>query len=71
MERCHDAYGHAIWDFHCKGYGYEIVERDDGYIDYSSGPPAYFRPIQGLAKSSKKGGPIRQWSGSGYRLRCR
>ena len=37
-----DAYGAAIRDYwHGEG-GYEVVERDDGGIDYSSGPPAYF-----------------------------
>lgn len=38
-----DAYGHEIYDYlknsEVKG---EIVERDDGYIDISGGPPAYF-----------------------------
>jgi SAM-dependent methyltransferase len=37
-----DAYGHALSDYlHGKGRGYEIVERDDGYVDVSGGPGMY------------------------------
>ena len=37
-----DAYGHALWDYlHSKGRGYEIVERDDGYVDVSGGRGMY------------------------------
>ena len=40
------AYGAAILD-HWRGKGgYEVVERDDGWIGYSEGPPAYFAPYQ-------------------------
>jgi SAM-dependent methyltransferase len=36
-----DAYGHALHDY-CLGEGtYEIVERDDGYVDCSGGPAYY------------------------------
>ena len=42
LTQLEDAYGAAILD-HWRGKGgYEIVERDDGWIDYSEGPPAYF-----------------------------
>jgi SAM-dependent methyltransferase len=37
-----DAYGHAVHDFLKEGTGYEIVERDDGFFDVSSGPSFYF-----------------------------
>ena len=37
-----DAYGAAVRDYWRGKGGYEVVERDDGSIDYSSGPPAYF-----------------------------
>jgi SAM-dependent methyltransferase len=37
-----DAYGHAIHDYLRGVGGYEIVEREDGYIDISGGPPYYF-----------------------------
>lgn len=39
-----DAYGHAMLD-HLEGRGaYEIVERDDGLVAPSTGPPFYFAP---------------------------
>lgn len=41
-----DAYGHAVLD-HFEGRGgYEVVERDDGHVSVSSGPPAYFAPFE-------------------------
>ena len=36
-----DAYGAAMLDYWRGEDGYEVVERDDGWIGYSSGPPAY------------------------------
>lgn len=38
-----DAYGHAIRDYHETGDGFEVVERDDGWIGPSGGPADYFR----------------------------
>lgn len=40
-----DAYGHEVYDFFRGQGGYEIVERDDGHIDISGGPAAYFAPF--------------------------
>lgn len=41
-----DAFGHEIED-HLNGIpATEIVERDDGYIDLSGGPAAYFAPYR-------------------------
>ena len=41
LKKQQDAYGQALHDhFHGKG-GFEVVERDDGGIFISSGPPAY------------------------------
>lgn len=38
-----DAVGHALWDnLHSKGSGYEVFERDDGYVDAFSGREVYF-----------------------------
>ncbi len=37
-----DAYGHEIYDYYKGKRSYEIVERDDGYFDVSSGPKLYF-----------------------------
>jgi len=42
LQDCRDAYGHEVFDFHRGRGSCEIVERDDGYIDFSSGPRAYF-----------------------------
>jgi SAM-dependent methyltransferase len=42
MSRHDDAFGHLIHDFHCGIPAREIIERDDGLIDVSSGPVAYF-----------------------------
>ncbi|MHC4788982.1 MAG: class I SAM-dependent methyltransferase [Planctomycetota bacterium] len=36
-----DAYGHAIYDCHCGRGGYEIAERDDGWVGPSAGPHLY------------------------------
>lgn len=41
-----DAYGHLIYDFHCGKRPQEIIEREDGLIDISSGPAAYFAEYQ-------------------------
>ena len=42
MRDLRDAYGHALWDYlHRKGRGYEVVEREDGYVDISGGQGMY------------------------------
>lgn len=43
MQPEQDAYGHAIRDYHEDGEGFELVERDDGWIAPSGGPEQYFR----------------------------
>ena len=40
-----DAYGHALLDHFENGGGFEIIEREDGYVDLSSGPSNYFLPF--------------------------
>ena len=42
LTQLEDAYGAAILDHWREEGGYEVVERDDGWIGYSAGPPAYF-----------------------------
>lgn len=42
MQPERDAYGHAIRAYHEDGEGFELVERDDGWIGPSSGPESYF-----------------------------
>ena len=38
----HDAYGHEIYDYHRGRHSIEIVERDDGLVDCSSGLPGRY-----------------------------
>lgn len=40
-----DAYGHSILDHLEDGGGFEIIEREDGFVDLSSGPANYFLPF--------------------------
>lgn len=42
MKRCKDAYGREIYDYFKSKDGFEMVEREDGYFDLSSGPSVYF-----------------------------
>ncbi len=37
-----DDYGNEIYDYFTRKTGYEIIERDDGYLDTSDGPLSYF-----------------------------
>ncbi len=42
MKNLQDAFGHALSDyFRGRGRGYEVIERDDGYVDISGGRKAY------------------------------
>jgi SAM-dependent methyltransferase len=42
MTKLWDAYGRAVLDYLEKGQGFEIIEREDGFISPSGGPPNYF-----------------------------
>ncbi len=44
MKRSWDAFGQEILDHLSGDEATEIVERDDGYVDVSGGPGAYFAP---------------------------
>ncbi|MBN2542112.1 methyltransferase domain-containing protein [bacterium] len=48
-----DAFGHEIFDYYKDKSGFEIVERDDGYIDISYGPQHYFLEYKGWPTSEK------------------
>jgi SAM-dependent methyltransferase len=37
-----DAYGQEIWGYYKNGYAYEVIERDDGFVNSSGGPKLYF-----------------------------
>src|SRR5215469_3203347 len=41
----HDAYGQEIWSCYKGVSAYEVVERDDGFIDIGSALP-YFQPLE-------------------------
>jgi SAM-dependent methyltransferase len=49
-----DAYGHEILDYMQGKPVLEIVERDDRYIDISSGPKIYFAPFKEWADYEKQ-----------------
>ena len=41
-----DAMGHLIWDHYQGQVVHEVVEREDGYIEATSGPASYFAPYE-------------------------
>ena len=48
-----DAYGHLLLAHLEHGGGYEIIEREDGYFDISSGPDPYFAPFKDWPESQR------------------
>lgn len=48
-----DAFGHAIYDYHLRREGFEIIERDDGYITPGIGPQQYFRDFGEWSEAEK------------------
>jgi len=54
MEPKKDAYGQEVWAFFQKKKSYEIVERDDGFIDLTKGPAAYFAEFKDWPKIQKQ-----------------
>jgi SAM-dependent methyltransferase len=54
MEPKKDAYGQEVWAFFQKKKSYEIVERDDGLIDLTEGPAAYFAEFKDWPKIQKQ-----------------
>ncbi|HUU21646.1 MAG TPA: class I SAM-dependent methyltransferase [Phycisphaerae bacterium] len=46
LSKKQDAYGQAIWDCYHQRGGYEINERDDGFVGVSMGPPAYLAEFE-------------------------
>ncbi len=42
MNTSEDAFGNALYDYFTGKGVHEVIERDDGYIDVTSGPGAYF-----------------------------
>jgi SAM-dependent methyltransferase len=54
MEPKRDAYGQEVWAFFQGKKSYEVVERDDGYIDFSGGAPTYFAEFKDWPKIQKQ-----------------
>ncbi len=54
MHRNQDAFGRMILDYFNRGEGHEVVERDDGYVDVSGGPAAYFAEYPDWPPHQKK-----------------
>jgi SAM-dependent methyltransferase len=54
MEPKKDAYGQEVWAFFKGKESYEIVERDDGFIDLSGGPSVYFADFKKWPKHEKE-----------------
>ena len=42
MRDMEDAVGHLDWDYYHDKEAFEVIERDDGYVDVSGGPRVYF-----------------------------
>ncbi|GIW67020.1 MAG: methyltransferase [Candidatus Parcubacteria bacterium] len=54
MEPKKDAYGQEIWAFFQGKESYEIIERDDGFVDLSGGPSVYFADFEKWPKHEKE-----------------
>jgi len=49
-----DAFGQEIWAYHKGRDSFEIIERDDGFFDASSGPKMYFSEYENWPAHEKK-----------------
>lgn len=49
-----DAYGQEMWAFFKGKESYEVIERDDGFIDLSTGASAYFAEFKKWPKIQKQ-----------------
>jgi len=49
-----DAYGQEIWAYYKGRDSFEIIERDDGYFDASSGPKIYFSEYESWSLREKR-----------------
>ena len=54
MRELEDAFGRLMLGYLETGEGTEIVERDDGFIQASGGPAAYFAPFRRWPKAERK-----------------
>jgi SAM-dependent methyltransferase len=54
MDYKKDAFGHEVYDYYKNKSGFELIERDDGYLDISSGPQCYFKQYKDWKLIEKK-----------------
>lgn len=54
MKQNNDAFGQEVLAYFHKQPSYEVVERDDGFVDLSEGAPAYFREYKDWPSGQKK-----------------
>jgi len=54
MDPKRDAYGQEVWAFFQGKKSFEVVERDDGFVDFSGGAPAYFAEFKDWPKIQKQ-----------------
>lgn len=54
MKQNNDAFGQEVLAYFYKKPSYEVVERDDGFVDLSEGAPAYFREYKDWPSGQKK-----------------
>jgi SAM-dependent methyltransferase len=54
MEDHKDAHGHAMWDYLNAQEGFEIAERDDGFITPTNAPKVYFSRFRDWPTCEKK-----------------
>jgi SAM-dependent methyltransferase len=54
MKNIQDAFGQEMWAYFKGKDSYEIIERDDGYFDASSGPPIYFSDFKDWPELERK-----------------
>ena len=54
MDPKRDAYGQEVWAFFQGKESYEVVERDDGFVNFSGGALAYFAEFKDWPKIQKQ-----------------
>lgn len=54
MKPVEDAFGQEMWAFYEGRRSFEIIERDDGFFDASSGPKMYFLEYENWTAHEKK-----------------
>lgn len=66
MKQNNDAFGQEVLAYFHKKPSYEVVERDDGFVDLSEGAPAYFREYKDWPSGQKESNSIGERKGARY-----